>query len=53
LKKNDQDTLLSEASFKKLRSGKILNSGEKVSDANDINRSESGNRRSRRINRAE
>lgn len=53
MKKNDQDTILSEPSFKKLRSGKILKSGEKVSDANDINPSESGNRRSRRINRAD
>ncbi len=52
-KKNDQDTILSEPSFKKLRSGKILKSGEKLSNANDINPSESGNRRSRRINRAD
>jgi len=53
LKKNDQDTILSEPSFKKLRSGKIIKSGEKVNEASDISASESGNRRSRRLNRTD
>ena len=53
LKKNDRDTILSEPSFKKLRSGKIIKSGEKVNETSDINASESGNRRSRRLNRTD
>ena len=44
---------MSEPSFKKLRSGKIIKSGEKLNENNEINASDSGIRRSRRINRGD